>query len=68
MHSHKATPDKINDKHVRSLLSINAYFGLVLYLLSKSFLHQFNLSAALGLSDRDCDGIRDTRRNQLFDQ
>ena len=36
MHSHKAKPDKINDKHGSSLPSINEYFGLLLYFSSKS--------------------------------
>ena len=36
MHLHKAKPDKINEKHGSSLLSINEYFGLLLYSSSKS--------------------------------
>ena len=36
LHSHKAKPDKINDKHGSSLLSINECFGLLLYFSSNS--------------------------------
>ena len=44
MHSHKAKPDKINDKHGSSLPSINEYFGLLLYFSSKSPLRNSSLS------------------------
>ena len=45
MHSHKAKPDKINDKHGGSLLSINEYFGLLCYTFrQKALLRNSSLS------------------------
>lgn len=41
MHSHKAKPDKINDKHGSSLPSINECFGLLCYTFrQKALLHR----------------------------
>ena len=56
MHSHKAKPDKINDKHGSSLPSINEYFGLLLYFSSKSPFAQL-FSFAAEILDRGCNGI-----------
>lgn len=48
MHSHKAKPDKINDKHGSSLPSINECFGLLLYFSSKSpFAQLFSFAAEI---------------------
>ena len=45
MHSHKAKPDKINDKHGSSLPSINECFGLLCYTFrQKALLRNSSLS------------------------
>ena len=64
MHSHKAKPDKINDKHGSSLPSINEYFGLLLYFSSKSPFAQL-FSFAAEILDRGCNGICAEIRKRL---
>lgn len=64
MHSHKAKPDKINDKHGSSLPSINEYFGLLLYFSSKSPFAQL-FSFAAEILDRGCNGIRAERHKRI---
>lgn len=64
MHSHKAKPDKINEKHGSSLLSINEYFGLLLYSSSKSPFAQL-FSFAVDILDRGCNGIYAEIRKRL---
>lgn len=51
LHSHKAKPDKINDKHGSSLPSINECFGLLCYTFrQKALLHRDILPSWLGTS------------------
>lgn len=64
MHSHKAKPNKINDKHGSSLLSINEYFGLLLYFSSKSPIAQL-FSFAVEILDRGYNGICAEIRKRL---
>lgn len=66
MHSHKAKPDKINDKHGGSLLSINEYFGLLCYTFRQKALYT-GIFSPLGLEllNRNCDEIYAERRKQL---
>lgn len=53
LHSHKAEPGTKNDKHGSSLLSINEYFGLLLYFSLKNHFAQLS-PMALEIFDRGC--------------